>query len=112
MKLAATLTDGTATTLTSGNTLKNGHMAGGGGLLTDVSLLSSADTSIAVSISDDVGVVFNVASADFTTRTNYKNDNAAILRNQITGALVVTATGIDSGNIAVSAFVKPNDRAT
>ena len=78
------------------------------GTLLDVSLLSSADATVAVVIADATGTVFTIGSADYTTRTNYKNDNAAITRNGVTGQLTSTISGLGSGTFSVSAWVKPD----
>lgn len=103
MKLTATLTDGSATALVPEGIAWNPR-----GAVIDVSLLASADTSVALVIADATGTFFSVASADFTTRTNYKNDNAALLRNGVQGKITATATGLGSGTLIVDLFIKPD----
>lgn len=107
MKLSYTFSaDGSgimSTGATSGNATP-----GVAGILTDVRVVSSADTTVAASIADATGNVFNVASSDFTTATQYKNDNAAILRNGVTGQLTATISGLGSGTFTITAWIKPD----
>lgn len=107
VKLSATVSDTTSTVLTgTGNSSNNNTSLGLGGTIIDVRIISSADTSVSVVISDATGPVFTIGSADYTTATLYKNDNAAIVRNSVTGQLSVVATGIGSGTFTVNVWVK------
>lgn len=105
----ATVTDGTATAMTlfptsSGPNAPSTKPAVGGRMFS-VSCLSSSDTSISFNIADGTGNCVVAASADYTTRTNFKSDAATIARDAITGALTLTAAGISGGNLIVDAWV-------
>lgn len=106
MHLTATLTSSAATAVPL--TLTDGTARGLAGLLLDLDVISSVDTSVAFSISDETGVVFTITSTDFTTITKYKNGDSAIVRNSVTGQLKATATGLGSGTLIINAWVKPD----
>jgi hypothetical protein len=110
MKLTATLTDTTATVMTISGGATGSTKFGGAMLLTDIYILSSADTSVSISISDGTEVVFAITSGDYTSATpaQQKNEaNSNFKKLVCQGPLTVTATGISSGNVIVNATVIP-----
>lgn len=84
-----------------------GYAKGGAGIVTDV-LITGADSSTDVAIADETGTWFSVASVDATTTggLKYKVDDAAILRNQVSGAHTVTPAN-NTGAITVKIFIDP-----
>lgn len=107
IKLSKTFTaDGTAVLETSGDSSLVNIKLGKSGVLLDVRVSAVTETTATPSITDATGTVFTAASADFTTAVQYKNDNAAIVRNSVTGQLSGTVTGIASGSVTITAWVK------
>lgn len=106
IKLTGTVSADGAVVLSRGSTaaVKNPKW-GGGGVLLSVSVVASADTSTSFVIADSTGTVFTIGSTDFTTRTNYKSNNAAIVRDGVIGPLTATVAGIASGTVTVDAWV-------
>lgn len=110
VKLTATISGDTATVLSIGGGTSAGNpQRSVAGVLQSVSVLSSADQSIALVIADATGTVFTIGSTDFTTRVNYRGNNAAIVRDGVTGQLTATPSGSGSGTLTVDAFVLEDD---
>ena len=108
MKLTYTFSaDGTAT-LANGTALS--PPPGVAGIITDVLLFSSADTSVAVTISDSTGTVFSAASGNFTTLTKYRNTEAStdFLAWSVDGPITSTISGLGSGTFTVTVKIKVN----
>lgn len=86
----------------------------GGGIIADVKIVSSADTSVALVITDAVGTVFSIAATDFTTASGSANQyqknesnsnfNSLAVQGQLTAAVI----GLGSGNVVVTAKIIPS----
>lgn len=110
MKLTATVSDNTATALSTGGTGSLNAVQGVPGTIQSVRIESSADTTVSAVIADEVGTVFTIGSTDFTTAVQYEYGNAAIVRSGTNGKLTATVSGIGSGTVTVTVMLAPTNR--